>query len=110
MIYSRWRPDTGGYDVFEAAQERRGLGDDLPIPALPAATSLGVPSTECGRQPQGPIRHVGSSPIARGSIMPISRAGLSGVGVNFSLDGIVLVVLGLIGGWWLRGRMKKGGG
>lgn len=79
MIYSRWRPDTGGYDYFASA-ERRGLGDDLPVPKLPAGTAIGVASTDIGRPPPPGMKHVGSGPVARGSVMPMSRAGLSGVG------------------------------
>lgn len=77
MIYSRWRPDVGGYDYFESA-ERRGLGDDLPVPALPEGTAIGVASTDIGRAPPSALRPVGSGPVARGSVLPLSRAGLSG--------------------------------
>jgi len=77
VIYSRWRPDTGGYDYFEAS-ERRGLGDDLPTPKLPAGTDIGVASTDIGRPAPGPLRPAGSGPVAKGSILPLSRQGLSG--------------------------------
>lgn len=79
MMYSRWRPDRGGYDYFEAAQ-RLGLGDDLPVPRLPAGTAIGVASTDIGRPAPAGMRHVGSGPTARGSILPLSRDGLSGLG------------------------------
>ena len=82
MIYSRWRPDKGGYDYFESA-ERLGMGDDLPTPKLGVGTSLGVASTDIGRTPGGALRSVGSGPIARGSILPMSRAGLTGLGYTF---------------------------
>lgn len=82
MIYSRWRPDRGGYDYFESA-ERLGIGDDLPTPTLPGGTHLGVPSTDAGRVPGGALRRVGSGPVARGSILPLSRAGLTGLGLTF---------------------------
>lgn len=77
MYYSRFRPDSGGYDYF-TAEERRGLGDDMPIPKLPRGTAIGVASTDIGRTPSGPLRPAGSGPVARGSILPVSRAGLSG--------------------------------
>ncbi len=78
MIYSRWRPDLGGYDYFETAT-RLGLGDDPPVPSLPRGTDIGVASTDIGRSVAGgALRHVGTGPTARGSILPISREGLSG--------------------------------
>lgn len=78
MIYSSWRPDSGGYDYFETA-ERRGFGDDLPIPNLRARSPIGVASTSIGRTPGGPLRAAGSGELARGSIMPLSKARLNGV-------------------------------
>lgn len=77
MIYSRWRPDVGGYDYFESA-ERRGLGDDLPVPKLYGGTAIGVASTDIGRPSPGALRPAGSGPVAKGSILPLSRQGLSG--------------------------------
>ena len=79
MIYSRWRPAEGGYDYFETP-ERFGLGDDLPTPALPGGTAIGVPSVTAGRMPPAGARFVGSGKEARGMIMPTSRAGLEGAG------------------------------
>jgi hypothetical protein len=78
MIYSRWRPDVGGYEYFEST-ERRGLGDDLPMPKLPAGTAIGVASTDIGRPAPGALRPAGSGPVPKGSILPLSREGLSGV-------------------------------
>lgn len=78
MIYSRWRPDLGGYDYFQTPR-RLGLGDDPPVPSLPRGTDIGVPSTDIGRSAGAGLRHVGSGATARGSILPISRAGLSGI-------------------------------
>lgn len=77
MIYSRWRPDTGGYDYFETP-ERFALADDLPTPSLFKGSDIGVSSLACGRKiPNGAIA-VGSGPTAKGVIAPVSRAGLSG--------------------------------
>lgn len=78
MIYSRWRPDTGGYDYFQSA-ERRGLGDDLPVPKLTGGTAIGVASTDIGRPAPGALHPAGSGPVAKGSILPLSRQGLSGL-------------------------------
>lgn len=78
MKYSRWRPDTGGYDYFEAA-DRFGLGDDLPVPKLFGGTDIGVASTDIGRNPSSGTRPAGSGRTPQGSIMPLSRAGLSGI-------------------------------
>lgn len=77
MKYSRWRADTGGYDYFEAA-DRFGLGDDLPVPKLHGGTDIGVASTDIGRNPIAGSRPAGSGPTPQGSIMPLSRQGLSG--------------------------------
>ena len=77
MKYSRWRPDTGGYDYFEAA-DRFGLGDDLPVPRLTGGTDIGIASTDIGRNPIAATRPAGSGRTPQGSIMPLSRQGLSG--------------------------------
>ena len=77
MKYSRWRPDTGGYDYFEGS-ERFGLGDDLPVPKLHGGTDIGVASTDIGRTATTGLRPAGSGPTPQGSIMPLSRQGLSG--------------------------------
>jgi hypothetical protein len=78
MIYSRWRPDVGGYDYFQSA-ERRGLGDDLPVPKLSGGTAIGVASTDIGRPSPGALHPAGNGPVAKGSILPLSRQGLSGI-------------------------------
>ncbi len=78
MIYSRWRPAVGGYDYFEAPNQI-GLGDDLPVPSLPSGTAIGVASTDIGRPAAPGMRRTGSGATARGSIMPLSRDGLSGI-------------------------------
>lgn len=77
MIYSRWRPAVGGYEYFESASQL-GLGDDLPIPSLPSGTAIGVASTDIGRPAPAGLRRIGSGDAARGSILPLSRDGLSG--------------------------------
>lgn len=78
-MYSRWRPDTGGYDYFEST-ERVGLGDDLAVPNLPMGTAIGVASTDIGRKPTGQLTPRGSGQVAVGGVMPLSREGLSGAG------------------------------
>lgn len=106
MIYSRWRPDQGGYDYFESA-ERRGLGNDMPIPRLLGGTRLGVPSTEIGRKPPGSVRYVGRGPLARGAIMPMEKLGLSGaLGLVAQVPSWVLLAVGVTVGWVL-GRGSK---
>ena len=107
MIYSRWRPDKGGYDYFESA-ERRGLGDDLPVPQLPFVTNgIGVASTDAGRAPSETLRFIGSGLDAKGAILPLSRRGLAGTGVTaqLSLGGVGMFAVGaLLGFWWARRR------
>ena len=48
MIYSKWIPDRGGSAYYETS-ERRGLGDDLPVPQLRNTSGIGVASTDIGR-------------------------------------------------------------
>jgi len=107
VFYSRWRPDTGGYDYFATA-ERRGLGDDMPVPQLVPVSNLGVASTDAGRAPDGPITKVGSGPFAKGAIMRLSRQGLSGsgVGFSFSFSGLAMLVVGALAGFWIGKRWK----
>lgn len=105
-IYSRWKPDVGGYEYFEST-ERLGLGDDLAVPKLPRGTAIGVASTDIGRTAPGPLRPVGSGKAARGSILPISRAGLSGtfsvlIGLPVWVPLTLLGGLGLYVAWELR--------
>jgi hypothetical protein len=109
MIYSRWRPDTGGYDYFDSPSTRYGLGDDLPVPSLPNTTELGVASTDIGRAIPSDGVLVGSGPIARGMVAPMSTRGLKGLGLDFSSDGVklgaaILVALGL---GFLLGKSRR---
>lgn len=84
IVYSRWDPSGGYYDYFEADQSP-GINDDLPIPNLPPATELGVPSTECGRPlPAGAV-HVGSGLWAEG-LMAVP-AGVEQLGQSSTLAG-----------------------
>lgn len=93
MLYSKWVPDRGGYAYYETA-ERRGLGDDLPIPRLQEASSIGVASTEIGRALPLGAKLVGYGPLARGSVAPLDRSGLSGTTPALSFRS-PLVLLGL---------------
>ena len=101
MIWSQWRPDTGGYDYYETAK-RHALGEDLPVPLDVGGTSIGVASTEIGRKPDGPARRIGSGPMARGSVMPIDRSGLSGLSLTFSWRTLVVAALAGAAGWYAR--------
>lgn len=107
MIYSRWRPDRGGYDYFEST-ERRPLGDDLPVPRLLPMGALGVASTDIGRRVPAGARYVGSGELARGSITPLSRSGLSGVVTFFqSIPTWLVFTGGVTLGWLLRRGSKR---
>lgn len=98
MIYSRWKPDTGGFDYFEAS-ERYGMGDDLPVPKLSGGSSIGVTSIGAGRLPKkGELRFIGSGQVARGSIMPTSREGLSGLGFLDTVSSWTALLLGVVAG------------
>ncbi len=78
MIYSKWLPDRGGYQYYDVP-ERRGIGDDLPIPRLTQVSPIGVASTSIGRTPPLAGKIVGFGPLAKGCIMPLDKSGLAGV-------------------------------
>lgn len=73
MIYSRWRPDTGGYDYLESPGTHN-INDDLPTPQLPMATKIGVPSIEAGRLVPSDAKLVGEGDIAIGLVAPVDEA------------------------------------
>src|SRR5262245_23051666 len=78
LLYSKWIPDRGGYAYYETS-ERRGLGDDLPIPSVTPVNAIGAPSTEVGRTLPLGAKLVGYGPLARGSVVHLDRSGLSGM-------------------------------
>lgn len=95
MIYSSWRPDKGGYNYFETA-ERRGYGDDLPVPRLRPRSPIGVASTSIGRTPKGPLQPAGSGALAKGCILPLDRSNLKGLSGPEGGNG--MSVLGIVAG------------
>jgi hypothetical protein len=109
MIFSRWRPDTGGYDYFDSPSTRYGLGDDLPVPNLPKTSPLGVASTDIGRSVPSDARLVGSGPLARGMVAPMNKSGLKGLGLDFTTSGwkFVGAVLAGVGLGFLLGKGRK---
>ncbi len=108
MIFSRWRPDTGGYDYFDSPSTRYGLGDDLPVPRLAQPSAIGVPSTDIGRALPADAKLIGSGPLPRGMIAPMDRSGLSGV-VDFSSAGVQLgiAVAAGVGLGYLIAKVRK---
>lgn len=106
MIYSSWQPDTGKYAYIQCP-DRRGLGDDMPVPKLTAIGGIAAPSTIAGRTPcSGKIVGYGSKP--KGAITPINRSGLSLSGVDFTDPSTILLclVFGLTG--YIVGVNSKG--
>lgn len=93
MIYSKWLPDRGGYAYYETS-DRHGLSDDLPTPRLRATSAIGVASTEIGRSLPMGAKAVGSGQLARGSVTPLDRSGLSGVLSAGATDALFLALLG----------------
>lgn len=68
LLYSRWRPETGGYDYFESDETPEPLGNDLPMPKLVPVGGIGVPSVEAGRTLPDSAVYVGSGGAAQGVI------------------------------------------
>jgi len=107
MIYSSWVPDRGGYRYYEAT-ERLGLSDDLPIPRLKQSSPIGVASTSIGRPLPPGSKLIGEGPLARGSIVPLDRTGLSGITeAAGDLKMWALGVVSLIAGAWAMRRWSK---
>lgn len=107
MIFSRWRPDTGGYDYLDSPSTRFGLGDDLPVPRLPKTSPLGTASTDIGRPIPDDAKVVGSGPLARGMVAPMNKSGLSGLDtasapVRFAAAVLVGVGLGYLLAKWRK--------
>jgi hypothetical protein len=107
MIFSRWRPDTGGYDYFDSPSTRYGLGDDLPVPKLPKTSPIGTASTDIGRAIPVDGKLIGSGPIARGMIAPMTREGLSGIDWSSSNVKFAAAVLTALGLGFLLGKMRR---
>ncbi len=104
MRYSKWLPDRGGYAYYETP-ERRGLGDDLPVPQLTATSEIGVASTEIGRAMPLGAKFVGYGQLAQGCVAPLDRSGLTLSGIStatpnqllmFAAIGAVAVMAGVV--------------
>lgn len=93
MLYSKWLADRGGYAYYETS-ERRGLGDDLPIPRLRPVSVIGVASTDIGRAMPLGAKLVGYGPLAKGSVVPLDRTGLSGL-PEVTASSLILLGLGI---------------
>ena len=110
MIFSRWRPDTGGYDYLDSPSTRYGLGDDLPVPRLTNTTNLGVASTDIGRPIPSDAKLVGSGPLARGMVAPMNKSGLMGLGLDWSTSPVMkfgAAVLAGLGLGFLIGKSRR---
>lgn len=75
MIYSRWRPDVGGYDYFQDAVTHN-LNDDLPEPQLRPASQIGIPSIEAGRPIPAAAVWAGEGAKAVGLVAPVDAKAL----------------------------------
>lgn len=107
MIFSRWRPDTGGYDYLDSPSTRFGLGDDLPVPRLPKTSPLGTASTDIGRPIPDDAKVMGSGPIARGMIAPMNKSGLQGLDTASAPVKFGVAVLAGIGLGFLLAKWRK---
>lgn len=106
MIFSRWRPDRGGYDYFDSPSTRFGLGDDLPVPQLKNTTELGVASTDIGRSMPSDASFVGEGPTPRGMMAPMDTSTLQGIDFTSSTSKLVMAVLAALGLGYLIGKKK----
>ncbi len=106
MIFSRWRPDRGGYDYFDSPSLRVGLGDDLPIPSLRNTTELGVASTDVGRPLPADAVIIGEGAAARGMIAPMDTSTLQGVDFTSPTSKLVMAVIAALGLGYLIGKKK----
>lgn len=108
--YSRFDPVSGLYDYFESSEQLAAINDDLPVPAMPEATEIGVPSVECGRPMVDGATHVGRGELAKGHVAPPDFVKLSGVGVvEAATSGIVAFLTGAASVavlWLLFGRRR----
>jgi len=75
VIYSRWQPDTGGYEYLEVPGGHN-INDDLPTPVLTPASKIGVPSIEAGRPVPAGAVVVGEGDEARGIICPVDAGSI----------------------------------
>lgn len=99
MIYSRWNPSKGGYDYFNAKQEKDiPLANDLPVPVLPRGTDIGVASVEAGRPIPAGAEPAGSGAGAVGLIAPIARTALQGFATTIPSTYLYMAV-GVFLGW-----------
>ncbi len=107
MIFSRWRPDTGGYDYLDSPSTRFGLGDDLPVPRLPRTSPLGTASTDIGRPVPDDAKVMGSGPIARGMIAPMNKSGLQGLDLSSAPVKFGAAILAGVGLGFLLAKWRK---
>ncbi len=70
QIFSRWQPDSGGYEYLEAPGSQN-INDDLPAPDLKPASKIGVPSIEAGRAIPAGAQIVGEGADAIGIVAPV---------------------------------------
>jgi hypothetical protein len=112
MFYSKFDPVRGHYDYFETADALAALNDDLPVPKMPSATDIGVPSVECGRPLPAAVWHVGTGELSRGHIAPPDSARLSGVigatepGTSSMLFSFLAGAASIVVLWMLVGRKR----
>lgn len=111
MIYSRWRPATGGYDLFESSHQV-DLGNDLPVPLFATKSPIGISSVEVGRHLTGSARPRGTSPVPMGMILPTRRASAALgdlVNIGAYTPYLPAFVMGGLVGWGVCVWISRGG-
>ena len=106
MIYSRWRPDKGGYDYFEGNDRAVPLADDLPVPSLPRGTAIGVASIDVGRPIPPGATHVGSGAVYVGLMAPAAKSALHGLSDMVSPNYLYMAA-GVFLGWLVFTKKVK---
>jgi hypothetical protein len=104
MLYSRFNPSRGLYDVYSDASTRP-VNADLPVPRVGrSANGIGVPASLAGRTLPSGVTRVGESWHAKGIVVaPAGAVGLGAVSESGAVG--LFAALGLLAGglviYWL---------
>jgi len=106
MIYSKWKPSKGGYDYYQSNEKDIPLGNDLPVPVLPAGTDIGVASIDCGRPIPMGSKRVGSGTEPAGMIAPTEHSAVGALTSVFPTNYLYMAA-GVFAGWLVFTKKVK---